>query len=868
MPNTVITQAGLDFVLSADNNGPKIAPMYFLPVYDYRIDSLIHSDALAVSAVSQVASETVSRTSPFGEIIWNTDGQDYDLTEISQNFIISGADSVWVDPNLTSPVQSQKSQVNTYDGVPLTNHIVGTSATYNQASNLWEISDGEISAGNNAASLSGRSKYFQVVDYYPVTSGDGAGVRGNVKCILRKDIGEVKYNKVALYVVRFNADGTETGEDPVFFSETYMNTTVVKTSFGSGGFDEHIIDAQIDIASISSDISNIFYSTSGDYVSRVPEGIYYPEALGLGSFDESTNTPQATIHARHSRTFPNKPNARFDYSDSIYISEDVTSAGDVETDHVHGSASWKTIKDIDTYEEYPEDDGILILGKESNRYRSMFLSDKIMISAVNAEDSFISISACSAADSGGIKSRVELSNRSAIEFEKGPTNEKYGNIKGADIWRDEEDLALYTRASTSAYNDSIHIMICPGYINSEDEFDGHDIKYRFVYSWSTLHEHVNQNSRTYIVGWNAIKTWGPIELNHTYEQNGNTAIYTRNKTITLCPHLKTGKTQQDILSVTSDIDYRLVAETTNDVIGIGRSSGVVNVVGSINALHTISPIIPADNSNPVNSSFFCSLGVGQTTQNGLTSTTRKRWRKLFVQQIGAYQGEYEPAVASIDTSGGGATYIDERVDAIYVKNIGNDDLGVVDNIYATNAKIASLETTNAIKANGGINFGTLDQGNSTISTFKEDTIPIDFLNGSYFVIGTGSINVTRINNIVFLSFGYCQFEDTAETDQLLIRPRGGTGWKTWMIPKSSRTVCCTGTNNNFAVSCAISIVGGLSSNWNTLIWSAWSVLKLIVGSSATTGGHPFFNGTWFSDDGNDGSFKYGLQANTVSYHID
>ena len=801
MPNTVLTNFGLDYVLSADDYGPRIYLKYFVPVYDYRMDPLIHNDDLPASATSQIASDTISRTSPFGEVIWNTDGADYSLTNQNENWIISGSGSSWNDGSkvMTDAVQSQRFQINTYDGTPLWTHAYAPASAAFSPPDRWDLdSNAFISAGDNTPSLASTDKYFQVVDYFPVVSGDGAGIRGNFKCMLRKDIGEVKFNKLALYAVRVNPDGSETGEDPVFFAETYEPTTMVRTPFGNGGFDDVITDVQIDLASISSDISDIFYSTSGDYWHRVPEGLYYPESIGIGSFENSVNAPSATVHARHSRTFPNKPNWRADYSDSLFITEDVTSAGNVEQNHVHGSTAWKLITDISTYERYPETDGLVKFGKDGNRYHSAKFADSVSVSAVDGNKAFITLSASSAQESDYTKTQIHMSNFGKIVFDEANGTDQVAYVKGADYWRDEEDLCIVTKARNSAYSsDVLDIFMLAGFnssaaIDSSVESDtGYSGFVHPNWTWrmkgytNYAYQYLNPNARVWIAGAKDIRTWGPIQLNHTYEQNERTAIYSKNQYIQICPYLKSTKNAQNLLAVTSDADYATVAGTSADPIGFQRAAGKLDIVGTLRVLHTIEPII---GTIPQDSTYFGWIGRGGSVQGPTAATTRNRWKRLFVEQIGAYSGQAAVEIAG-PSNPTPATFEDERVEYLFVKNIGNSGNGQCDYIYSNEISVSTLRvTTNPIAASGGIEFGsTLIEQNATFNTYKEYQVSTDLeYGGAGALTASITVNLIRIGKVVTVKLSDTKFtgQTLSTSSNMYVKAPTG-GWPSWAIPVGS-----------------------------------------------------------------------------------
>lgn len=333
MPNTTITNLGLDYASSAFPVGTLIAPVYFVPVYDYRIDTLIHDNVISASPFSAITDHT--ETTPWGEIIWNNgaDGS-YTLSDPMDNFLISGTSNpTGSNPTvINNPVQSQKWQINLKNGVPLSTHYHGTSASFDSSNKTWDVYGYSISAGTNIQP-SGKDGFFRIADYYPIVSaseGDSR-VRGLVKCRLVTDIGTVKFNKIALYMVKYN-NGVESSDPPVYFAEVKLKSTVIKTTGASNGFDDFTVDFQLDLHSVSADWGNVFFSTSGDYWARTPEGLTFPEKIGIGQFSDVTDVPKACLHINPSKSFPSEPLFRMErFADGILDS--------VQMD-VNGNGQW------------------------------------------------------------------------------------------------------------------------------------------------------------------------------------------------------------------------------------------------------------------------------------------------------------------------------------------------------------------------------------------------------------------------------------------------------------------------------------------------------------------------------------------------
>jgi hypothetical protein len=306
MPNTILTKNGLDFVTSAGGAGPFIAIKYCVPVYDHRLDYNIHtlSPDLPITYDSTI-STTSAATQPTGEMIWYTNGNaDYSL---SQSVILSGGTFSTSGSNLAITNYLQSSVgigANLYKSVPLSPSVSGAALyppTLNQ--NGWLISTSGVNAGNNTIDPLDRTKYWPVVDYYPVVDNLG-NVRGAFKAHLSQSVGRFKFNKIAFYAVQMNGNTEVLSTPPCFFAEAYVKEVAVKSNISSEGFDDFVVDAQIDLTALNSSGTSGFYTTSGDYWSRTVGGLYSPDPVGIGSFAGSVSQPQAVLHVRASESVP------------------------------------------------------------------------------------------------------------------------------------------------------------------------------------------------------------------------------------------------------------------------------------------------------------------------------------------------------------------------------------------------------------------------------------------------------------------------------------------------------------------------------------------------------------------------------------
>ena len=282
MPNTIITQTGLEYATSASPWGPLVAIKYFVPVYDYRSDPDLHNGT-DTSALDVSASMAYTDTEPTGEIIWNIDEDTtaYSLSTNDDWCLYTGSETIasaGTDWDITDAVQSKFQPVNLYESAPLSSYISGTDIDLSAGSgDVGVYNAGFIKGDNDVPTETSAStgRYFPITHFYPVSSG--GSVRGSFKCRLTKNIGRVKFNKIALYAMKVNAAGTEIDALPTLFAEAGLTNSVIKNNFGTEGFDDIVIDVQIQLDTLTSAWGDVYYSTSGDYWASTPGGLYYPE---------------------------------------------------------------------------------------------------------------------------------------------------------------------------------------------------------------------------------------------------------------------------------------------------------------------------------------------------------------------------------------------------------------------------------------------------------------------------------------------------------------------------------------------------------------------------------------------------------------
>src|SRR5574343_520966 len=240
----VLTEQGLSAVKTQP--WPQIAIKYFLPMYDERIDSLIHTESGITSVVPLSASITSadSQASLIGERIYNipsTSGT-YQLT--TKNVASSAAGASFAPPETIFA-----STVNKGCSRTLINGKALSPVVSGNVEPIYDISSGRLQfVGGSATALPvnswtingsniPRENLFDSVAFNPtqVTSGSYNVISGLFKFTLKNDIGNYRFNKIAFFIQPMNEDGTiNTYYDPVLFGQAVVDVSQTVEVGGKG----------------------------------------------------------------------------------------------------------------------------------------------------------------------------------------------------------------------------------------------------------------------------------------------------------------------------------------------------------------------------------------------------------------------------------------------------------------------------------------------------------------------------------------------------------------------------------------------------------------------------------------------------------
>jgi len=473
MPNVLITDKGMDFVSSANDNGIYIDLRYFIPVYDDRIDSSVRNSPV-LSSFSDIADKTI--TEPYGEKLWK---RKHTLGDAS-TFLISAVD--FNSSKLTNTYQKSSVVTNLYGGTPLSNQVSATSWSATGGESLWTweaIAGGQGIEGDDSQPGTGADGFGTTVGYYPTYDGpDEDRLRGSFKFQIDSNWGNIKFNKIAMYAVAVDANGDDIPNSIGYFGEAYLSNVAVRSDIGVG-YDLFEADVQIDLSGVSADWNDVFYSSSADYWSHSPGGLYYPGRIGVGVFEDGQKEISATMHIRRERKDgeidDDIPQLRIDQDDNKYWTIEVVSDGhDIRSGEVDGgdmviNPGWEEYTG-DALAIKPFIDSSISLGTFDNSFRELWLwnygglDDIITLNVENFSENYAAqfngnqvLIGKSDGQMGDDKFSLRL-NDLGVEITSG--NDLYGAFKGGDIVRDNTDLLIYN--TTSGDNEAENIYLFAG----------------------------------------------------------------------------------------------------------------------------------------------------------------------------------------------------------------------------------------------------------------------------------------------------------------------------------------------------------------------------------------------------------------------
>lgn len=324
----VLTEQGLSAVTTQP--WPQIAIKYFLPMYDERIDSLIHTESGITSVVPLSASITSadSQASLIGERIYNipsTSGT-YQLT--TKNVASSAAGASFAPPETIFA-----STVNKGCSRTLINGKALSPVVSGNVEPIYDISSGRLQfVGGSATALPvnswtingsniPRENLFDSVAFNPtqVTSGSYNVISGLFKFTLKNDIGNYRFNKIAFFIQPMKEDGTINADyDPVLFGQAVVDVSQIVEVGGKGS---QSFEVTIQLAFTIKD--SMVVLTNNDYWSMIPtsastrnqNGLFFAGDVALGTSSVPNSwQPRAKMHITDDS---NTPQLRLSYDTGL-----------------------------------------------------------------------------------------------------------------------------------------------------------------------------------------------------------------------------------------------------------------------------------------------------------------------------------------------------------------------------------------------------------------------------------------------------------------------------------------------------------------------------------------------------------------------
>lgn len=303
----VLTEQGLSAM--AMSTMPQMAIKYFIPMYDERIDTLIHGGAGNTAPLALASAITSADTfaNMYGDRIFKANNA-YSLT--SNNVATSGVGSSRVGNVINNTTVVKTNSRTLYNGSSLSPVFSGSvSPTYDNATSQLQFIGGNVTTLSpyawsevNASNL--RSYLFNSVTFTPNVEYLDANtdvINGVFTFELRNDIGGFRFNKLAFFVQPCNADNTDNvSYNPILFGQAVFSESQIITTGGTGS---QIFNVSVQLSFTIKDGTTIV--TNNDHWTKIPteqsvrnkEGLFFQGdvALGSGSVPNSWQ-PKAKFH--------------------------------------------------------------------------------------------------------------------------------------------------------------------------------------------------------------------------------------------------------------------------------------------------------------------------------------------------------------------------------------------------------------------------------------------------------------------------------------------------------------------------------------------------------------------------------------------
>lgn len=335
--NVQLMDSGLSAAVSAggeNTNGVYFPIKYFLPIYDPRIDTDIHTEDTVTSAIDISASMSASDTNPIengGHAIFN--GQTYTISDYNA-LIIDGSETVGAS-TITDSDYSSLTKINLLDGTPCLSAISATDVLEsNETLGTWEINGTitELSASTDddnwltATDANNRDRFFEIKSFTPITTTASDHLRGFYKCRLKPTDGDFRFNKIALFVTNYDASGNEvTGSPLTLIGVVALENTIEKKSSGYG-LSNIEVDVELEF-NTSGTVSDFPYKQDEYWrttpISGSDYAIYTDRFVNIGTSGSGWKTGEA----RTEITTDNLPNLKLSYDDGSVTADVDLSAG-------------------------------------------------------------------------------------------------------------------------------------------------------------------------------------------------------------------------------------------------------------------------------------------------------------------------------------------------------------------------------------------------------------------------------------------------------------------------------------------------------------------------------------------------------------
>lgn len=293
----MITDLGLNKI-NANPDGVYIEVAYYVPAYDWRIDSDVNNLYADGEAMKGSGYQVSSCTSPYdvvpsGIVYWNISSDDNSYVFTDNVYVLNAEGTSFDSSTIFNAKQSSYTTMTTVSdgtipasyGVTPDWSFISMDGTITVSQNSSDVADFDVTDGGGVDAVAINDigpddvdafdpdvYLYRGVSYNEVVTS-GTDSRANFRVSVKAPKGVVKFNKLGLYAVQRTSNSDIVGNPFLFGQVIFPETQIVNTEANSveGQIGELVLDFQMDVQAATKNFSDVMYATSADYWQQVSD---------------------------------------------------------------------------------------------------------------------------------------------------------------------------------------------------------------------------------------------------------------------------------------------------------------------------------------------------------------------------------------------------------------------------------------------------------------------------------------------------------------------------------------------------------------------------------------------------------------------